>query len=161
MSRRSRFNTIIDCILISLVVAILTFALIMSLTGCAIPVRAVTSDQAILVAPVGRELPMEDGTTALNPDLPQPKADAYRPAAAFPWGALIAGAATLLFGGGAGTVAVRTIGRLKSATRIACDLADSCAQAETDDQVQAAKERAKMQQEAAGVRTLTQSLRGK
>jgi CelD/BcsL family acetyltransferase involved in cellulose biosynthesis len=66
--------------------------------------------------------------------------------------------------GGGGLAAVpmlRTAGRLRTALRTACDLADANAVAETDEDVAAAKARAAAEQQAKGVRDLVQKIRGK
>ncbi len=135
------------------------------LAGCwAIPVRAVRSDQAILVAPVGVQSTAEDGTTTYNPSLPQPKAEVYKPPAGVPWGTLAIALATIVGGsGGAALVGktVATIGRLRAAAKIGFELADDMAEAEDGNDIVAAKRVAKEKQEAAGVRDLTASLRGK
>lgn len=64
----------------------------------------------------------------------------------------------LLTGTGAGVVMVR---RAKTALKIACDLADANAEAETDEEVQKNKGIAEARQLKAGVQTLTQKVRGK
>lgn len=131
--------------------------------GCAfaIPVRQVPTDQPILVAPVGTTVPNADGTQTHNPDLPQPKAESFRPPANG-WAtiaAIISSLLALLFGGG-GIMAVRSMGKLRTAARIACDLVDQVAVADTDEQVVAAKKQAAERQDLYGVRTLTQQIRG-
>lgn len=64
----------------------------------------------------------------------------------------------LLTGAGGGMVLVR---RAKTALRIACDLADANARAETDTDVERNKLIAQQLQMAAGVQAMTQAVRGK
>ncbi len=148
-----------------LALATMIGALVMTLAGCALPVRAVPSDKPILVAPVGTQHPQEDGSTALNPGLPQPKAEDYKPAAGVGWAGwangLLTVAGLVLGGTGVGAWALPLIGKAKTAIRIASELADQCAAAETDKDVEIAKSLAAAKQEALGVRTLTNKARRK
>lgn len=132
------------------------------MTSCsfAIPVRVVPTDQPILVAPVGQEVPQADGTTVLNPELPQPKKEDYKPPVdgwGMVWQVVMLVVTTVL--GGGGLAMVSKIGKLKSALQVACNLADDCAVAETDEEVAAAKKRAADKQDLLGVRKLTQKAR--
>lgn len=134
-----------------------------SLTSCfAIPVRAVPTDEPILVAPVGVEQTQGDGATALNPHLPQPDPNKFPPAASttIGWSNVLNIALMALFGVGL-PVGVRHVSKLKQALRITADLADGCAAAETDADVERAKRLAAQIQESAGVRSLTNKVRGK
>jgi len=78
------------------------------------------------------------------------------------WSGLLEQIATLglglLLGGGA---AVPLVSRAKTALKIACNLAERVGNAETDEEVKAAKQLAEAQQIAAGVHALTQKVRGK
>lgn len=143
--------------------AIVLAAMCVALSGCfAVPVRAIPTDKPILVAPVGVQAPQADGTIALNPALPQPKADDFKPPAQFPWADILFGIVSLLAGGtGVGAVAIPLIGKARTALKIAAELADRNAVAETDADVEKNKLIALAKQREAGVLALTQKVRGK
>jgi hypothetical protein len=139
-------------------------AALIALAACAIPVRTYPGDQAILVAPVGTSQAEADGTTTMNPGLPQPKAEHYthrEPDGDRVMTAALSLAGLVLGGTGVGAFALPLIAKAKTALRIASELADDCASAETDDQVAIAKNLAMAKQKHAGVHALTQSVRGK
>ncbi|MBA3622952.1 MAG: hypothetical protein H0W48_00480 [Methylibium sp.] len=156
MKRRVRSWSVTEWLLLGAIMLAIVW-----LCGC-IPVRVVPSDQPILVAPVGVSIPQEDGTTALNPKLPQPRAGLYPPPQGVPWGSILAVGLALCGGGGTAVAfAAPVIRRIRVAAQIACQLADDCAKADTDAEVDAAKKRAGAAQDAAGVRTVTNRIRGK
>lgn len=130
--------------------------------GC-IPVRLVQTDQPVLVAPVGIEQPQADGSVALNPSLPQPKAEDFKPPmGGMQWADMLLNLACLVLGGtGVGAAALPVIGKLKTGLRITAALADANAAANTDVEVRLAKQAAQQAQDAAGVRKIVQRARGK
>jgi len=99
--------------------------------------------------------------------MPQLYADSAPPipplAPVIPWDAILQVALGVLGVGGLGGagVAMRVVGKTRTALRIACDLADQNANAETDADVERNKMVAAQQQMAAGVQSLTQNVRGK
>ena len=160
MTFRKNFFRLLDLLALATMIGVL----VLTLGGCALPVRAVPSDKPILVAPVGTQHPQEDGSVALNPGLPQPKAEDFKPAGGnwATWANGLLTVAGLVLGGtGVGAWALPLIGKAKTAIRIASELADRCAAAETDKDVEIAKSLAATAQEAAGVRTLTNKARRK
>ncbi len=140
----------------------------LALAGCgfAIPVRVVPTDEPILVAPVGT-MSLDDAITILNGNLPQPDPAKFPPPKVVTagWGllgqALLAAVAALTGGGGLAAVLLPLLGKAKVALSIASSLADANAAANTDAEVATNKRHAAMAQEAAGVRKLTQKVRGK
>ncbi len=138
------------------------------LSGCAfaIPVRAVPTDEPILVAPVGT-MTLDDAITILNGNLPQPDPAKFPPAknvtAGWPMlgNLLLAAVGALTGGGGIMAVVLPMLRKSKVALSIASSLADANAAANTDAEVATNKRNAAMAQEAAGVRKLTQRARGK
>ncbi len=160
MRKSETFHAVNAAIALLLLILVM---LVMNSCAFAIPVRAVPSDEPILVANVGHDVPQTDGTIAHNPELPQPKAESFKPPVDG-WGmtaTAIGAAATLIFGGGGGLIVTRTMGKLKTAAKIACQLADDCAKADTDEQVKLAQTLAKDKQLKAGVHKMTQKIRGK
>lgn len=85
------------------------------------------------------------------------------PPATFPWETLLQVALGVLGVGGLGGagVAMRVVGKARTALQIACDLADQNANADTDLQVERNKMIASQRQAAAGVLAMTQKARGK
>lgn len=85
------------------------------------------------------------------------------PPAPFPWEAILQIALGVLGVGGLGGagVAMRAVGKTRTALSMVCNLVDAQASAETDADVAKNKLLAQQMQEAAGVRTLIQSVRGK
>lgn len=141
----------------------------LSIAGCAlaIPVRAVPTDEPILVAAVGTQSTDAAGVTTHNANLPQPDPAKFPPAQSTTagWGAmgnvLLAAVSALAGGGGAAVWLMPLLGKLRKALSITATLADANADATTDAQVAVNKHNATMAQEAAGVRDLTQKARGK
>lgn len=117
--------------------------------------------KAIPVAPVGAVA--QDGT--LTPPFPV-SGEASQPNPPFNWASLIDIALMVLGATGVGGAAfgVRAISvatKAKTALKIAADLADKNAAAETDEQVAANKQEAQMKQILAGVLAITNQVRGK
>lgn len=149
--------------LVALVGVLVAVMFIMAMTSCIrIPVTIHPDfddsgkPKAVPVAPVGAIDPQSGKFIppfAVSDEGPTPPTDWW------PWieKALFA-ALGLLTGTGGGMVLVR---RAKTALRIACDLADQNAIAETDQDVERNKMIAAQQQAAAGVFNLTQAVRGK
>lgn len=85
------------------------------------------------------------------------------PPAPFPWETILQVALGVLGVGGLGGagVAMRAVGKARTAISLVANLADAQAAAETDDEVAANKRLAAQMQQAAGVRSLIQAARGK
>jgi len=149
--------------LVALIGILVACIILLALTGCIpVTVRPEFDDKgapvAIPVTPAGSV--SSDGVftpvytvSDSAPHKPQP----------FPWGDILNIGLGLLgvAGGGYGLVAAKIASKAKTALRIACDLAEENADAETEDQVRFNKELARKQQEAFGVRDITQKARGK
>lgn len=143
---------------------LLSLLLAVILAGCIpVTVRPERDQQglpiAIPVTPTGTVTPEGELVPAypVSDDPPAPPAD---------WAAIIQqviiAGISLLVGGGVGRVAAAPlINRLKAGVRIACDLADANASADTDEDVARNKRVAADLQRRAGVQALTQQLRGK
>lgn len=134
------------------------------LTGCIpVTVRPEFDDhglpKAIPVAPVGSQ---DLATGDFHPPFPVSE-DPPAPSPSFPWETILQIALGVLGVGGLGGagVAIRVVGKAKTALRIACDLADANARAESDLEVEQNKMIAAREQERTGVRTLTKKVRGK
>lgn len=143
-------------------IAVLVAALLWSLLQGCIPVTirpefdAQGKPKAIPVTPVGGQDPATGRFQPIydvSDESPAPPTD---------WWPMIEKGAFvllgLLTGTGGGMVLVR---RAKTALKIACELADRNADAETDEQVAENKRLAVSQQIKAGVHDLTQKVRGK
>lgn len=118
--------------------------------------------KALPVAPVGTVEPTADGGAVMNPSLPQPKAGDHPAPPGVPWDLIAMIAGTLGLGGcGWAVKAIRTVGQYRTALKNTSELVEEVAQAETDDDVKWAKEKAAAVQKAAGVHTLVQQTRGK
>lgn len=113
-----------------------------------LPIPLATT-QAGSVSPEGKFVP----TYPVSDEAPPPPTDWWPMAKSI----LLTGLG-LLTGAGGGMVLVR---RAKTALRIACDLADANARAETDTDVERNKLIAQQLQMAAGVQAMTQAVRGK
>ena len=146
--------------LVALIGILVACIILLALTGCIpVTVRPEFDDNglpiALPVTPAGSVSP-EGVYTPVYPVSDNP------PAPPKDWSGLLEQIATLglglLLGGGA---AVPLVNRAKTALKIACNLADRVSNAETDDDVKAAKKLAEEQQIAAGVHALTQKVRGK
>lgn len=146
-------------LLIGILVAIIFW---LALTSCIpVTVRPEFDQQglpkALPVTPVG-SIAADGSLVPVYPtsnESPQP--------ARFPWGTIAQVALAVLGvgGGGYGLLVGRVANKAKTALRIACNLAEANAQAETDEQVLVNKQAAARLQDEAGVRLLTQKVRGK
>lgn len=150
--------------LVALIGLLVAAMLAMAITGCIpVTIRPEFDDRgdpkAIPVTVAGAQ---DLATGVFHPVYPVSE-QAPTPPAPFPWETILQVALGVLgvgSVGGAG-VAVRVIGKLRTAVRISSDLADAQARAETDEDVERNKMIARHQQEQAGVRSMTQKARGK
>ena len=148
--------------LVLLIGALVAAMFIMALTSCIpVTIRPEFDDaglpKAIPVAPVGSQ----DGAGVFHPPFAV-SSEAPTPPQPFPWDTILqVGVALLTGAGGAGLLAGRVVGRVKTALSIACQLADDTATAETDEQVRLAKQLAESKQIRAGVHELTAQVRKK
>ena len=133
--------------------------LILLLSAC-VPVTIVPQrDQS------GKPIPVPVAQTQPPPESPREDfADVGAAAAtssSWSWLAGLIGIAGAVGGTGAAGFAMRAVVRYKSALKIASELADQMEHADTDAAVIAAKNHAIIQQDRAGVRSLTNRVRGK